>query len=162
MRTGFPPPPQLQPKSRKRTEAMLAKARTRDSMQAFSKLTTTVDGQTRIISNPPLIVPVGEFLSVSDVDGLYRDIRKLLRSYPRTLPLDRGHLLSQYRLVQMAHKVVGVGSVGNRAWILLMEGIDGADPLFLQAKGAQSSVLEEFAGASKFKDHGRRGSRGSG
>lgn len=125
-------------------------------MQAFSKLTTTVDGQARIISDPPQIVPVEEFLSVSDVDGLYGDIRRLLRSYPRTLPLDRGHLLSQYRLVHMAHKVVGVGSVGNRAWILLMEGVDGADPLFLQAKEAQSSVLEEFAGASRFKDHGRR------
>jgi hypothetical protein len=148
--------PLLKPTRIKRTEEMLAKARTKDSMQAFEKLTTLVDGQPRIISDPPLVVPVTELLPDEDASELFAQLRGLLSAYRRTLPSDRRHLLAQYRLVDMARKVVGVGSVGTRAWILLMEGIDGADPIFLQAKEAEASVLEEFAGASIYANHGQR------
>ena len=147
---------QLLPERRKRTEAMLAKARTRDSMQAFSKLATVVDGVPRITSDPPLVVPVEEVLSEVEAEELYSSIRQLVRMYRRSLQPDRRELLEQFRLVHMARKVVGVGSVGTRAWILLMEGVDDADPMFLQAKEAQTSVLEPVAGASKFNNHGQR------
>jgi len=119
---------------------------TKDSSQAFEKLTTIVDGQPRIVSDPPLIVPVHELLPDADASEVIAQLEGLLQAYRRTLPSDRSHLLEQYRLVDMARKVVGVGSVGTRAWILLMEGIDSGDPMFLQAKEAQASVLEEFAG----------------
>ena len=146
----------LAPKRRKVTEAGIAKARTRDSMQAFSKLATIVDGEPRIISNPPLVVPIEEVFSERSADELQLALVKLVRSYRRTLAADRQHLLETYRLVHVARKVVGVGSVGTRAWILLMEGIDGADPMFLQAKEAGASVLEPFTSKSKFKNQGER------
>ncbi len=148
--------PLLKPARAKRTQEALAKARTRDSMSAFEKLTTVVDGQPKIVSDPPLVVPVTELLPEEDASDLFAQLRSLLSDYRRTLPSDRKHLLEQYRLVDMARKVVGVGSVGTRAWILLMEGIDGGDPMFLQAKEAQASVLEEFAGASVYANHGQR------
>ncbi len=147
---------QLRPTQRKRTQAALAKARTRDSMQAFTKLTTVVDGRPRIVADPPLVVPVEDLFPEADAGELYQGVRQLIRAYPRSLPPDRRHLLEQFQFVQMARKVVGVGSVGTRAWILLMEGIDGQDPMFLQAKEAQPSVLEPFAGASR---HGNQGQR---
>jgi len=146
----------LKPDRAKLTEAALAKARTKDSSQAFEKLTTIVDGQPRIVSDPPLIVPVHELLPDADASEVIAQLEGLLQAYRRTLPSDRSHLLEQYRLVDMARKVVGVGSVGTRAWILLMEGIDSGDPMFLQAKEAQASVLEEFAGASVYSNHGQR------
>jgi uncharacterized protein (DUF2252 family) len=80
----------------------------------------------------------------------------LLEQYARSLQPDRAHLIEQYRVVDVAHKVVGVGSVGARAWIILLVGADDADPLFLQAKEAQASVLERFTGASRYRNHGRR------
>jgi uncharacterized protein (DUF2252 family) len=115
-----------------------------------------VDGQPRIVSDPPLVVPVTELLPDEDADDLFGQLRALLSDYRRSLSSDRKHLLEQYRLVDMARKVVGVGSVGTRAWILLMEGTDEGDPMFLQAKEAQESVLEEFAGASVYTNHGQR------
>jgi uncharacterized protein (DUF2252 family) len=148
--------PLLEPARAKRTAARLAKARTRDSLQAFDKLTTVVDSVPRIISDPPLIVPITELLNDMDAGALFSQLRSLLSSYRRTLPSDRKHLLDQYRLVDMARKVVGVGSVGTRAWIALMEGVDGSDPMFLQIKEAQTSVLEEFAGFSGYANHGQR------
>jgi len=148
--------PQLRPDRAKITEQALAKARTRDSMQAFTKLATVVDGQARIISDPPLIVPVTELFSDAGANELFAQLRGLLRSYRRTLQSDRKHLLEDFTLVDMARKVVGVGSVGTRAWILLMEGVDGTDPVFLQAKEAQASVMEDFAGASLYRNHGAR------
>jgi uncharacterized protein (DUF2252 family) len=148
--------PLLKPSRARRTELLLAKARTRDSMQAFTKLATIVDGQARIISDPPLVVPVTELLPDQDAAELFTQLRGLIRSYRRTLQSDRRHLLEQFRLVDMARKVVGVGSVGTRAWILLMEGIDQNDPVFLQAKEAQASVLEEYAGASMHTNQGER------
>jgi uncharacterized protein (DUF2252 family) len=125
-------------------------------MQAFSKLATITDGKPTLVSDPPLIVRVTDLMPEEDAEILFVHLRELLSSYRRTLPPDRRHLLEQYRLVDMARKVVGVGSVGARAWILLMEGIDGEDPLFLQAKEAQASVLEAFVGASAYTNHGQR------
>jgi uncharacterized protein (DUF2252 family) len=148
--------PMLNPAQAKRTGTMLAKARTRDSMSAFAKLCAVVDGQPRIVSDPPLVVPVTDLLPDHDAEDLFGQVRALLSDYRRSLSSDRKHLLEQYRLVDMARKVVGVGSVGTRAWILLMEGADEGDPMFLQAKEAQESVLEEFAGASAYTNHGQR------
>jgi uncharacterized protein (DUF2252 family) len=148
--------PQLEPNRRKRTEQLLAKARTRTSLQAFSKLTKIVDGRARIISDPPLIVPAEDLLPDLDSSALYEQLHRLIRAYRRTLQPDRRVLLEQFQLLQLARKVVGVGSVGTRAWILLMEGVDGNDPMFLQAKEAQQSVLEVFAGASEYANCGQR------
>ena len=142
--------------TRKRAEANLAKARTRDSMQAFDKLTHVVDGERRIISDPPLIQPVEELFDGAEGDQFMDSIRALLRGYRRTLQSDRRHLLEDFRFAHMARKVVGVGSVGTRAWILLMFGRDDNDPLFLQAKEAQASVLEEFVGPGRHMSHGAR------
>jgi uncharacterized protein (DUF2252 family) len=147
---------QLDAKRVRKTEKMLAKARTRDSMSALSKLTTVVGGQRRIISYPPLIVPVEELFSDMEADALATMINTLLGKYLGTLQSDRRHLLRQFDLVQVARKVVGVGSVGTRAWILLLEAGDGQEPLFLQAKEAQVSVLADYCGASEYDDQGQR------
>ena len=144
-------------KQQAKARANVAKARTRDSLQAFTKLTHEVDGQRRIISDAPLIVPIEELIQPGsgrdDVDG---ELRALIRSYRRTLETDRRELLESFEYVHAARKVVGVGSVGTRAWILLLLGRDGQDPLFLQAKEAQESVLERFVGKSKYPNHGQR------
>ncbi|MEY9844770.1 uncharacterized protein (DUF2252 family) [Streptacidiphilus sp. BW17] len=140
----------------KAAEAMLAKAHTRDSTQALGKLTTVVEGRRRIISDPPTIVPVEEVFSDVRADAIYELIGSVLGKYRRTLQSDRRHLLNQFTLVQMARKVVGVGSVGTRAWIVLMEAGDGVEPLFLQAKEAQPSVLAEYAGRSAYANQGER------
>ena len=148
---GAAPPDRL-----RRAEAMLAQAKTKDSMQAFKKLTHDVDGQARIISDPPLIVPIDELLPGEQAESLQAQMAELLTAYRSSLVSDRKHLFDQYRFVHMARKVVGVGSVGTRAWILLFEGLDGGDPLFLQAKEAQSSVLEQYLGVSEHANHGER------
>jgi len=141
----------------KRAEANLAKTRTRDSMQAYGKLTHEVDGQRRIISDPPLIVPIEDLVGTDvPVDAVLDEIRKIIRDYRRTLETDRKHLLSQFEFVHLARKVVGVGSVGTRAWIALMLGRDAQDPLFLQVKEAQASVLESFSGRSEYTNSGQR------
>ena len=139
-----------------RTAKLVSKARTRDSLQALDKLTHLVDGQRRIISDPPLIVPVEEVFPQLVSDTLIDDLHQLLRKYRRSLQTDRRHLLEEFRLVQVARKVVGVGSVGTRAWILLLVGRDANDVLFLQAKEAEASVLEEFVGKSGYATHGER------
>jgi uncharacterized protein (DUF2252 family) len=144
-------------KQKAKAEANVAKARTRDSMQAFTKLTHEVDGQRRIISQAPLVVPIEDLTptgsSPEDIEDL---LRSLIRSYRRTLETDRRELLESFHYVHAARKVVGVGSVGTRAWIILMLGRDGQDPLFLQAKEAQESVLERFVGRSRYANHGQR------
>ncbi len=140
----------------KRTGKNLAKARTRDSMSAFSKLTRRVDGHVEIVDQSPLIVPVAQLAPSGELDGLLEGLRALLRVYRASLEPDRRELLEQFHLTDFARKVVGVGSVGTRAWIALLFGRDAADPLFLQLKEAEASVLEEHLGASKFKNHGRR------
>ncbi len=140
----------------KRAQATVAKARTRDSMQAFSKLTRIVDGEPHIVSDPPLIVPVSELYSPAIAAELTEWVREYLRKYRSTLDTDRRRLLERYRFVDLARKVVGVGSVGTRAWIALMFGRDTADPLFLQMKEAQPSVLEAYCGRSRYANHAHR------
>ena len=143
-------------KAVKRAERNLLKARSKDNLRAFDKLTHTVDGELRIISDPPLIVPIEELLPAGETRDLQQMMIDLLGSYRSTLQGDRQHLLDRYRFRHLARKVVGVGSVGTRAWVALFTGVDDNDPLFLQAKEAEASVLEPYAGSSRFKNHGRR------
>ena len=147
---------QMKAKRFKLAEKMLAKAHTSDSTKALGKLTTVVDGRRRIISDPPMIVPVAEVFADVQVDAIYELIHTVLGKYRRTLQSDRRHLLEQFTLVQVARKVVGVGSVGTRAWVVLMDACDGVEPLFLQAKEAEPSVLAEYAGRSQYKNQGER------
>ena len=147
---------QFKPAIVKRAEKQVAKARTKDSMSAFSKLTTIVDGQARIIAEPPLIVPIEDLAEGVERDEMFEALHVLLRSYRSTLQHDRRVLLEQFELTDFARKVVGVGSVGTRAWIALLLGRDGEDPLFLQLKEAEASVLEEFVAPSEFENHGER------
>ncbi len=147
---------QVKPKAVERTKKALAKARTKDSMAAFSKLTRVVDGEARIVAEPPLIVPLDDLLEGAERDQALDWLHELLRSYRATLEFDRRVLLEEFRLTDFARKVVGVGSVGTRAWIALMLGRDGEDPLFLQMKEAEPSVLEEFLAPSEFDNHGQR------
>jgi uncharacterized protein (DUF2252 family) len=147
----------VDPKRLKKVEADVAKARTKDSMHAFEKLTEVVDGERRIISDPPLIVPIAELAPAAmERDAIQNELHGIIRSYRRTLETDRRHLLEEFRFVDLARKVVGVGSVGTRAWIALFLGIDGEDPLFLQLKEAQPSVLERFVGKSEYGNAGQR------
>ncbi len=147
----------VDPKRMKKAEANIEKSRTKDSMHAFEKLTHVVDGELRIISDPPLIVPIDELVPAQmERDAIQDEIRKLVRSYRRTLATDRRHLLEGFRFVDLARKVVGVGSVGTRAWIALFLGADDRDPLFLQVKEAQPSVLEQFVGKSEYNNCGQR------
>ena len=146
----------LDPKRLRRLERNITKARTRDSMHAFSKLTHEVDGEPRIISDPPLIEPVEELFPDVTADQMTEMAREFIRGYRRTLQTDRRVLLEQFRFVHLARKVVGVGSVGTRAWIALFLGTDGSDPLFLQMKEAQASVMEGYVGKSGFASHAER------
>ena len=137
-----------------------AKARKKDSSRALARLTEMVDGRHRIISAPPLIERVDDLLPEVDARELEERMQALLDTYAASLPDDLRRLVSSYRFVDMARKVVGVGSVGTRAWIILLEGRDGADPLVLQAKEAEASVLEEHVGESTYANHGERVVRG--
>jgi uncharacterized protein (DUF2252 family) len=143
-------------KQARRLEQNVAKTRAKDSLRAFAKLTRMVDGKPRIISDPPLIVPIEEAVPASEVGRLDEYVRGVIRSYRQTLPDDRRRLLERFRYVHSARKVVGVGSVGTRAWIMLLLGRDDDDPLFLQFKEAEASVLEPFLGRSRFRNHGQR------
>jgi uncharacterized protein (DUF2252 family) len=147
---------QFKPKLVKRTDKQLAKARTKDSMTAFSKLTHVVDGKVRIVDESPLIVPIAQLAADRELDEIIESLHQLLRDYRGTLEFDRRVLLEAFELTDLARKVVGVGSVGTRAYIALMLGRDGQDPLFLQMKEAEASVLEEFLGPSQFSNHGER------
>jgi uncharacterized protein (DUF2252 family) len=139
-----------------RTEKELAKARTRDSMSAFSKLTRVVDGNARIVDDSPLIVPLAKLAAEDQADAIFEDLHRLVRTYRETLEFDRRVLLEEFALHDIARKVVGVGSVGTRCWIALFMARDGSDPLFLQIKEADASVLEPFLGPSGFDNHGER------
>ena len=148
---------QLRERQRKYLDKGLVKARTRDSMQELAKLTRTADGRPRIISDPPLLVPVDELMPAErDRASIVEELKGLIAKYQRTLETDRRYLLQQYEFCDMARKVVGVGSVGTRCWIILMLGRDDADPLFLQVKEAEASVLSRFVGASKYANQGQR------
>jgi uncharacterized protein (DUF2252 family) len=139
-----------------RTEKALAKARTRDNMSAFKKLTEVVDGKVQIVDQSPLIVPIEKLATGEDIDAVFDELRMLIRVYRESLEFDRRILIEEFHLQDFARKVVGVGSVGTRAWVGLMMGRDGDDPLFLQIKEAEASVLEPFLGASEFANHGQR------
>jgi uncharacterized protein (DUF2252 family) len=139
----------------RRFKANVAKARSKDSIRAFSKLTHVVDGKRQIRGDPPLIVPLRE-MEGADERGGEEAVRTIIRTYRDTLPRDRRHLLERFEFADAARKVVGVGSVGTRAWVALMLGRDGDDPLFLQVKEAQPSVLERHLGVSEFDHHGER------
>jgi uncharacterized protein (DUF2252 family) len=147
---------QLKKKRVKATEKLVAKAHTKDSMKAQSKLTTVTNGRRRIISDPPLIEPIEEVFPDEQAAELYHQIDQMLGEYRRSLQSDRKHLLEYFTMVQVARKVVGVGSVGTRCWIVLMEGADGTEPLFLQVKEAQDSVLAAFLEQSQYADQGER------
>jgi uncharacterized protein (DUF2252 family) len=146
---------QLTPKMLKRTTKTLAKARTRDSISAFSKLTQIVDGEPRIAADPPLIVPIAE-LTGAERGESFEALQDRLDSYHATLAPEMRVLLERFELVDVARKVVGVGSVGTRAWIALLLGRSESDPLFLQIKEAQRSVLEQFLAPSAFANQGER------
>jgi uncharacterized protein (DUF2252 family) len=141
----------------KRFDRNVAKARSKDSARAWSRLTRIDDdGRPRIISDPPLIVPIEDLLPPDAKTSLEETVRSVLRSYRRTLPNDRRHLLERFRYADAARKVVGVGSVGTRAWVVLMLGVDDADPLMLQFKEAEASVLEPYLAPSQYANHGQR------
>jgi uncharacterized protein (DUF2252 family) len=140
----------------RRAERRVSEAYTRDSTRVFAKRARNVDGELRIKADPPLIVPIDDvILEGSEWENPTPLIKKLLSSYRRTLG-SHGHPLEEYRYVHTARKVVGVGSVGTRCYILLMLGRDDRDPLFLQLKEAQASVLERFVGKSAYSHHGER------
>jgi uncharacterized protein (DUF2252 family) len=143
-------------RQRKAFERGVAKARAKDSSRAASKLAEEVDGELRIVSDPPLIVPIEQL--AEDVGGVDVEavVLEVLSGYRDSLAVERRVVLDGYRLVDIAFKVVGVGSVGTRAWIALMLGRDSSDPLFLQIKEAQRSVLEPYAAASEFDHQGER------
>ena len=147
----------LRERQRKVLDKGLAKARTRDSMQELTKLTRMEDGQPRIIPDPPVIVPIRDLLAeLPGAVDIEKELRALIGQYRRTLQPDRRVLLEQFEFADIARKVVGVGSVGTRCWIVLMLGRDETDPLFLQVKEAEDSVLARFAGRSKYNHQGER------
>jgi uncharacterized protein (DUF2252 family) len=147
---------QVSGKALARARRRAQQAQHKDSLRAFDKLTREVDGERRIISDPPIVVPIRELVPEVEADAIVGAVEEILASYGRSLRDELRRLLESYRFVDLARKVVGVGSVGTRAWIALLLGRDEADPLFLQVKEAQASVLEPFLDASEYDNHGRR------
>jgi uncharacterized protein (DUF2252 family) len=145
----------LTKRQRKAWDAGAAKARSSDSLRSLRKLTGSVDGRPRIVADPPLIVPARD-LAPAQAAGLEEWMGPLVAKYRRTLEPSIRHLLGQYEFVDMARKVVGVGSVGTRCWIVLMSGRDDSDPLFLQVKEAPRSVLSRYVSGTRAGDEGRR------
>jgi uncharacterized protein (DUF2252 family) len=142
----------------KRAQKTLAKAHTRDSLQALSKLGELVNGSYRIVSQPPVVVPARDLAAVYGLsaDEVVPVLHDQFRAYRATLQDDRRQLLERFEIVDAARKVVGVGSVGTRAFIVLLQGRDAHDPLFLQVKEATASVLEPYVGKSRYRQHGER------
>jgi uncharacterized protein (DUF2252 family) len=145
-------------KAAKTAEKTLQKAHSRDSLQALSKLAEQVDGRFRIVNQPPLVVPLRDLTATYGISAEETDqiIRDQFRAYRATLQADRRHLLERFQVVDAARKVVGVGSVGTRAFIVLLQGRDMQDPLFLQIKEATASVLEKYLPKSRYKQPGER------
>ena len=144
------------PKVMKTLNADFAHASHRDNLRAFEKLTTRVNGQLRIAANPPLVVPVEDLLPDAEQDQFEETMRGLIRDYRSSLQPDHRRLLDSFHYVHTSRKVVGVGSVGTLTWILLLLGRDDRDPLFLQVKEAQASVLEPYLTKSVYAEHGQR------
>ena len=147
---------QLTKRRRKTIDRAVAKAESKNRMRALSKLATRVDGELRIISDPPLIVPIEDVAASEGAEFDERNLKAVIDTYRRTLETARRQLFDSYRYVHTARKVVGVGSVGTRAWVALFVGRDEDDPLFLQIKEAEESVLAPYAAPSAFSQHGRR------
>ena len=139
-----------------RFDETVARAGRRDNARAFEKLAAGGNGDAHIVADPPLIVPISDLVDGTDAQRIENAVRELLASYLESLPGDRRRLLGRYRYADLARKVVGVGSVGTRAWVVLLLGRDSSDPLFLQVKEAGRSVLEPFAGESAFRNQGQR------
>jgi uncharacterized protein (DUF2252 family) len=137
-------------------ERQVAKARAKNSLKAFAKLTEQVDGKTQFVNDPPVLVRVEDLFPPEEVERMSSNMRGWLRSYRKTLQWDRGQLLDTYVIEDFARKVVGVGSVGTRCWVVAMLGRDSDDPLILQIKEAEASVLEPYVGKSHFANHGQR------
>ena len=143
--------------TRRSVKKVFDKAYSRDHLGSLKSLTETVNGHLRFVSSPPLVVPARDLeLPAAAASRLQTWIESLLAQYAQTLSHDRRHLIDQYSFVDIARKVVGVGSVGTRAWIILLRGADDADPLILQAKEASESVLEPHTEPSVFRSHGER------
>lgn len=142
--------------SRKSSRKLVEKSWRRDSVHALDKLTVVEDGRRRIVSRPPLVVPIEEIFADEDAEALYGELRNRLAEYRKTLQEPCAIPFGQYEFVQAARKVVGVGSVGTRAWILLLRGADDDDPLFLQAKEAERSVLSRYLDGPSYPSEGRR------
>jgi uncharacterized protein (DUF2252 family) len=144
-------------KTRRTVQKTLDEARMRDNLGSLKKLTELADGQLRFVSKPPLVVPARDLPldaeATADLAGWMTDV---LHKYSESLQSDRRHLIHQYKFVDLARKVVGVGSVGTRAWIMLLSGIDDQDPMLLQAKEANTSVLEPYTSPTPFSSHGER------
>ncbi|MFJ2026595.1 DUF2252 domain-containing protein [Streptomyces sp. NPDC087897] len=143
-------------RGRRNVGRALDKARSRDSLQAFGKLAEVAGGRLRIAADPPMVVPLTELMPGVEPEAVYRRFGTLVAGYARSLESDRRSLLEDFTLVDVARKVVGVGSVGTRCWIILLLGRDDGDPLLLQAKEAGPSVLAEHTGASRYANQGER------
>jgi len=147
---------ELRPQGQKRLDQRVAEAHGKDNARALERLTRHVDGQLQLVSTPPLVVRAEDLLPGEAHRQLEDIVREFIRSYRQTLLIDRRRLVEEYRYVDIARKVVGVGSVGTRCWIVLLVGRDETDPLFLQIKEAQASVLEPYVGRSRYVKHGER------
>ena len=147
---------ETRPQELARLDLRVAEAHIKDNVRALEKLTRRVDGQLQIVSSPPLVVRLEELLPAEEHRRIEDLVRAFIRSYRQTLLIDRRQLVEEYRYVDIARKVVGVGSVGTRTWIILLVGRDETDPLFLQVKEAQASVMEPYVGRSKYAKHGER------
>jgi uncharacterized protein (DUF2252 family) len=143
-------------KMRKRLDRLVVKARSRDHLHAYAKLTRETPDGPRIVFRPPLVVGLEHFEESEERDRAQADVERLLYEYLATLPHDCRVLIGQFKLSEVARKVVGVGSVGTAAWIALFVGRDGRDPLMLQIKEAGKSVLEQFVGSSGYANAGER------
>ncbi|MEV6421374.1 DUF2252 domain-containing protein [Streptomyces sp. NPDC051662] len=146
----------LSARGRGRVSQVMAKARTKDSLQAFAKLTRLDAGERRFVADPPLVVPIDDMSAGAERDRISHELHALMERYGRSLSTERAHLLRQYRVADIPRKVVGVGSVGTRCWILLLLGRDDEDPLILQAKEADHSVLAARVGESEYDNQGQR------
>ena len=147
---------EVDPEVLARVQRNMAKARSKDRIKALKRLTTVEDGEIRFASDPPVLQPVSELMSAGDRDQLIGLVHEAFQNYRRTLQPDRRQLLERYQFVDLARKVVGVGSVGTRCWVALLLGREDGDPLFLQVKEAERSVLEPYLGRSAYQHQGRR------
>ncbi len=148
--------PELTSEQLRNFQRGIGKAESKDRLKAKNKLTHEIDGELRFLSDPPLLVPVEEIFTETEHEALSETLRGALRSYRRSLSADRRHLLEGYRFVEVARKVVGVGSVGTRCWLVLLVGRDNDDPLFIQVKEAEASVLEAHLKTSGYANHAQR------